>query len=539
MEDIYQGQEIYEDEDRDVIQQAIKAKKEKFRIQIRQSKNKQLIQQKRMKLLNGQQHQPKNDFEVDQNDKQGFKSNNKEYEIQQSQLKNNISILLSLNQHSKQQVQVAVDSLIAYLLDGSYNEDIEQLTQISGTIQYLIVLGQQPNSDFNDQELAKSALALLLNITYYCDQQQMKYFSNQDIMNSLLQLLYSENMQIREYCLTTINNIIQEDVDNIKFLIERFFAQEIISLVTTFALSNEIILDLSSIIKQIVVQSNIPYSEATEFLIPIDELIEINLSQKLSEDQDNTALNNLLESVIAILNKEDSEDIYENFVLEYQRLITNMIEIIKQIEYNQKFNSVAINISQIFGLLLSGNIKTTQILVQNDIFDSLKILIKHPKKEVRSESMWAVSNLFVFSNVQGLKEYLRDLVFWENILDAAFQDHKSVRKWAYVSILNALIINDIEFIEIILERFPESDLIKFIFEKLEDKDYQNVLVSLLEAVKSLISYGEYCQNQNNYEENHILSQMQSINSKQIIQQIQDSPDNDLYSVSSFLLDKIQ
>ncbi|KAL4508535.1 hypothetical protein ABPG72_003839 [Tetrahymena utriculariae] len=492
-----------------------------------------------MKLLNGQQHQPKNQFEEDQKDKQGFKNNSKEYEIQQSQLKGNINILLSLNQHSKQQVQVALDSLIAYLLDGSYNEDIQQLTQISGTIQYLIVLGQKPNSDFNDQELAKSALALLLNITYYCDQQQMKCFSNQDIMNSLLQLLYQENMQIREYCLTIIKNIIQEDADNIKFLMERFFAQEIISLVTTFALSNEIILDLSSIIKQIVIQSNIPYSEATEFLIPIDELIEIHLSSQLSEESDDTSLNNLLESVFAILNKEYSEDIYENFVLEYQRLVTNMIEIIKQIELNQKFNSLAINVSQIFGLLLSGNIKTTQILVQNDMFESLKILIKHPKKEVRSESMWAVSNLFVFSNVQGLKEYLTDLVFWESILDAAFQDHKSVRKWAYVSILNALIMNDIEFIEIILERFPESELIKFLFEKIEDKDYQNVLVSLLEAVKSLISYGEYSQNQNNYEENHILSLIQRINSKQIIQQLQNSPDNDLYNVSSFLLDKIQ
>ncbi|EAR83405.2 armadillo/beta-catenin repeat protein (macronuclear) [Tetrahymena thermophila SB210] len=539
MEEIYQGQEIYEDEDRDVIQEAIKAKKEKFRIQIRQSKNKQLIQQKRMKLLNGQQHQPKNYYEVDKQDNQGFKNNNKEYEIQLSLLKENIKILLSLNQHSKQQAQVAVDSLIAYLLDGSYNQDIEQLTQISSTIQYLIVLGQQPNCDFNDQELAKSALALLLNITYYCDQQQMKYFSNQDIMNSLLQLLYSESMQIREYCLTTINNIIQEDVDNIKFLMERFIAQEIISLVTTYPISNEIVLDLSSIIKQIVIQSSIVYSEATEFLIPIDELIEIHLSSQLNEESDNTALNNLLESIYTILNKEDSEDIYENFVLEYQRLLANMIEIVKQIQLNQKFNSIAINISQIFGLLLSGNIKTTQILVQNDIFESLKILIKHPKKEVRSESMWAVSNLFVFSNVEGLKEYLSDLIFWESILDSAFQDHKSVRKWAYVSILNALIINDIEFIEIILERFPESDLIKFIFEKIEDKDYQNVLVSLLEAVKSLISYGEYCQNQNNYEENHILSLIQRINSKQIIQQIQNNPDNDLYSVSSYLLDKIQ
>lgn len=67
-----------------------------------------------------------------------------------------------------------------------------------------------------------------------------------------------------------------------------------------------------------------------------------------------------------------------------------------------------------------------------------------------------------------------------------------VSKWAHVSILNAISFKDMEFIEMILEGFNETDMIKFIFESLTIPFYSDVILSFLEAIKTLIWYGEHC-----------------------------------------------
>lgn len=41
--------------------------------------------------------------------------------------------------------------------------------------------------------------------------------------------------------------------------------------------------------------------------------------------------------------------------------------------------------------------------------------------------MWSVSNLFVFSEIKILKEYLMDLEFWDIVCNIAFSDYKSVK----------------------------------------------------------------------------------------------------------------
>lgn len=93
------------------------------------------------------------------------------------------------------------------------------------------------------------------------------------------------------------------------------------------------------------------------------------------------------------------------------------------------------------------------------MFSRLKAMIRHSIRAVREEVMWSISNLFVFTNVKGIGEYLSDIGFWEGVIDLAVQDSKNVRKWAMVSVMNAIQFKDFEFADTILQVIPETDLI--------------------------------------------------------------------------------
>ena len=52
-----------------------------------------------------------------------------------------------------------------------------------------------------------------------------------------------------------------------------------------------------------------------------------------------------------------------------------------------------------------------------DIFHYLKIFIKKENIKIQTEAIWAVSNLMVYNNVEGLDTILEDIEGWQLIVN--------------------------------------------------------------------------------------------------------------------------
>lgn len=75
----------------------------------------------------------------------------------------------------------------------------------------------------------------------------------------------------------------------------------------------------------------------------VDELVEIILNSNnilTSITDGNNPLLVLLKSVYIVLEKED-EDILEDFVIVYSRILLNLCEVVTQIKCDEQFNNIA------------------------------------------------------------------------------------------------------------------------------------------------------------------------------------------------------
>lgn len=60
--------------------------------------------------------------------------------------------------------------------------------------------------------------------------------------------------------------------------------------------------------------------------------------------------------------------------------------------------------------------------MDNGIFNIIKHSIKHPDEEIRKESVWSLSNLLVFTTIDGLDDILKDTMFWEDLMNLALTE---------------------------------------------------------------------------------------------------------------------